>query len=134
MVYLRPSWTHRTLEPMLMSRLPNQPSLRVRGRTTGRLRTVPVRPLAVGSHRYVVALVGDTHWARNLRASGSAELVEHRVARPITATEIFGAERAAAVAEYLATSTYGPTIKLLSERLPDPADHPVFRIDEASDR
>ena len=43
---------------------------------------------------------------------------------------MFGAERAAAVAEYLATSTYAPTIRLLTQRLPDPADHPVFRIDD----
>jgi hypothetical protein len=28
-----------------------------------------------------------------------------------------------------ATSTYGPTIRLLTRRLPDPDDHPVFRIE-----
>lgn len=112
-----------------MSRLPNQPSLRVRGRVSGRVRVIPVRPVSVGGQRYLVALVGETHWARNLRASGTAELVERGTANTITATEVFGAEQAAAVAEYLATSTYGPTIKLLTTRLPDPTDHPVFRID-----
>ena len=102
------------------------------GRSSGRTRTVPVRPVALGDARYLVALLGDTHWARTLRASPAAVLVERRVERGIRAVEVFGEERAAVVAEYLATSTYGPTIRLLTERLPDPADHPVFRIDEIS--
>lgn len=55
--------------------------------------------------------------------------VEQGDVRPITVTEVFGDEQAAAVAEYLASSTYRPTMKLLSERLPNPAHHPVFRID-----
>ena len=89
-----------------------------------------MRPVAVGDARYLVALLGDTNWARNLRASPTAVLVERRVGREIRAVEVFGEERAGAVAEYLATSTYGPTIRLLTRRLPDPADHPVFRIDD----
>jgi deazaflavin-dependent oxidoreductase (nitroreductase family) len=112
-----------------MTLLPGQPSLRVRGRNSGRPRAIPVRPVAVGGARYLVALLGDTNWARNLRASGTAVLVEHRVEREIRAVEVFGKEREAAVAAYLATSTYGPTIRLLTQRLPDPTDHPVFRID-----
>jgi hypothetical protein len=91
---------------------------------------LPVRPVAVGDARYLVALLGDTHWARNLRASATAVLVERRVEREIRAVAVFGEERAAAVAEYLATSTYSPTIRLLNQRLPDPTDHPVFRIDD----
>lgn len=129
MPYLRPRWLQRNLEPPLMTRLPGQPSLRVRGRTSGRIRTIPVRPVVVGSNRYLVALLGETNWARNLRASGTAELVEQRTARPIRAVEVSGDERAAAVAEYLATSTFGPTIRLLTRRMPDPDDHPVFRIE-----
>ena len=113
-----------------MTRLPGQPSLRVCGRRSGRTRTTPVRPVAVGEARYLVALLGDTNWARNLRASDTAVLVERRAECEIRAVEVFGEERAAAVAEYLATSTYGPTIRLLSQRLPDPSDHPVFRIDD----
>jgi hypothetical protein len=79
--------------------------------------------------RYLVALLGDTHWARNLRAAGTAELREGGVTRTVRATEIAGDERRAAVARYLETSTYRPTIRLLTSRLPDPDDHPVFRIE-----
>ncbi len=127
--YLRPSWPKRRLEPWLMARLPGQPCLRVRGRASGRIRQVPVRPVTVGSSRYLVALLGETNWARNLRSSGFGELVECGTTRQVRAVEVDGAERAAAVAEYLATSRYGPTIRLLTTRLPDPVDHPVFRIE-----
>ena len=80
------------------------------------------------SSRYLVALLGDTHWARNLRATGMAKLREGGTTRTIQAREVLGDERRAAVARYLETSTYRPTIRLLTTRLPDPDDHPVFRI------
>jgi hypothetical protein len=127
--YLRPPWIQRRLEPFLMTRFSGQPYLRVRGRSSGRTREIPVRPVAVGSSRYLVALPGETQWARNLRSVGTAELVERGTANRISAIEVFGEERAQAVAEYLATSRYRPTIRLLTQRLPDPGDHPVFRIE-----
>lgn len=129
MVYLKAPWWARRLDMIVMTRLPRQPVIRVRGRVTGRPRTVPVRPITVGASRYLVGLRGNTHWARNLRASGAAELVEGGATTTIAATEVVGEERSAAVASYLATSTFRPTIRLLTEDLPDPADHPVFRIE-----
>jgi deazaflavin-dependent oxidoreductase (nitroreductase family) len=131
MPYLRPSWLQRRLEAPLMSRLPRQPVLRVRGRTSGSIRAIPVRPIVVAGSTYLVSLPGESNWARNLRAAGTAELRDERVWRTIRATEVFGQERATAVATYLATSTFGPTKRLLTERLPDPDDHPVFRVDKA---
>jgi deazaflavin-dependent oxidoreductase (nitroreductase family) len=128
-VYLRPSWLRRNLETALMPRFSGLPVLRVSGRRTGQPRTVNVRPVEVDASRYLVALLGDTHWARNLRASGTAELRERGTTTTIRATEVTGAERSAAVARYLETSSYGPTIRLLTKRLPDPDDHPVFRIE-----
>lgn len=129
MTYLRPPWLQRRVEPWLMTRFSGQPYLRVRGRSSGRTHDIPVRPVSVGTSRYLVALLGETHWARNLRMAGTAELVTRRTVRRISGVEVFGEERAAAVAEYLATSKYRPTIRLLTQRLPDPGDHPVFRID-----
>ena len=73
-----------------MTRLPNQPDIRVRGRTTGPLRSIPVRPLEVGDSWHLVSLPGNSSWARNLRASGSAEPVEKGGTRSITVTEVFG--------------------------------------------
>jgi deazaflavin-dependent oxidoreductase (nitroreductase family) len=127
--YLRPSWLQRHLEGPLMSRVPGQPVLRVAGRRSGQVHTVCVRPIEMDGSRYLVALLGDTHWARNLRAAGTAELREGGVTRTIRVTEVADDERNAAVGRYLETSTYRPTIRLLTTRLPDPDDHPVFRIE-----
>jgi deazaflavin-dependent oxidoreductase (nitroreductase family) len=112
-----------------MPRFSGLPVLRVSGRRSRRGPDVNVRPVEVGGSRYLVALLGETHWARNLRAAGTAELRERGARTTIRATEVAGAERSAAVARYLETSSYGPTIRLLTTRLPDPDDHPVFRIE-----
>ena len=48
--------------------------LAVRGRKTGNVQEVPVNPLEVDGVRYLVAPRGETHWVRNLRAAGVAEL------------------------------------------------------------
>lgn len=126
--YLRPSWFERRILPALMRRFSRMPVLRVRGRASGGVRVIIVRPVEVGGSRYLVALLGDTHWARDLRAAGTAELVEGGVSRAFRTQEVFGEERTAAVARYRQTSTYAPTERLLTERLPNPEDHPVFRI------
>jgi len=126
--YLRPSWFERWILPALMTRFSRMPVLRVRGRVSGGMRVIIVRPVEVGLSRYLVALLGDTHWARDLRAAGTAELVEGGVSLAFRTEEVFGEERTAAVARYRQTTTYAPTKRLLTERLPNPDDHPVFRI------
>ena len=48
--------------------------LEVRGRKTGRMHQRPVVVAAVGGHRYIVSLWGESQWARNLRANSAAKL------------------------------------------------------------
>jgi deazaflavin-dependent oxidoreductase (nitroreductase family) len=55
--------------------------LRVRGRSTGEWRSVPVNLLTVDGVRYLVAPRGITQWVKNLRAAGGGEL---RVGRRVT--------------------------------------------------
>ena len=43
--------------------------LEVRGRTSGKLYTVPVNPIEVEGHRYLLAPRGETQWVRNFRAA-----------------------------------------------------------------
>lgn len=45
-----------------------------------------VRPVEVYGSRYLVVLLGDTQWARNLRAAGTAELREGELTRTVRAT------------------------------------------------
>lgn len=115
--------------------LPGLWLLRVHGRRTGRLRSVPLLVLRAGGERYLVAPRGQTDWVRNLRAAGWGELIRGRTVERVGATEVEGDERARAIGAYL--RRHGRlTHELFGvERRPD-ADaiariaplHPVFRL------
>ena len=75
--------------------------LRVHGRRTGALQTTPVLILQTAGFRYLVAPRGQTDWARNLRAAGWGELMKGRRVERVTATEVDGDERVAAVDAYV---------------------------------
>ncbi|MBB2992900.1 hypothetical protein FHR72_004405 [Mycolicibacterium iranicum] len=49
-------------------------AIRVRGRTSGRLRPVVVNLLAVDGRRFLISPRGNTQWARNARAAGEIEI------------------------------------------------------------
>jgi hypothetical protein len=104
----------------------------VLGRTSGKRLAVPMDPpFTWQGTRYLVSPLGDTHWARNLRAAGEGELrIHHRLER-FRVVELHGTERDAIVAAYANTITCGCRTYL--KRLPDPADHPVFRIEPMAD-
>ena len=71
--------------------------LRVRGRSTGEWRSVPVNLLTVGPDRYLVAPRGHTQWVRNLRVAGTGELRVGRHVEVFTATELADDEAKVAV-------------------------------------
>ena len=102
--------------------------LTVRGRRSGKPRHVPMDPpFEYEGRRYLVSPLGDTHWARNLRAAGEAELrIEGRRER-IRVIELEGTERDALVSAYAAAITC--YCRNYMAKLPNPADHPAFRIE-----
>src|SRR5438067_1848190 len=63
----------RVLNPLPM-RLGLVTTRAVRGRRSGRWRTVPVNVLELDGARYLVAARGDTDWVRNPRAAGAGGL------------------------------------------------------------
>lgn len=69
--------------------------LRVRGRKSGRLYEVPVRVAVLDEQRYIVSMLGETQWARNLRAAGTAHLILGKTVEPIRTSEIQGEEKIA---------------------------------------
>jgi hypothetical protein len=106
----------------------SQTVLHVRGRRSGKLLSVPMDPpFEWEGTRYLVSPLGDTHWARNLRAAGEGELRIHRRSEPFRAAELHGAERDAIVTAYANTITCG--CRKYMRQLPDPADHPAFRVE-----
>ncbi|HVX45368.1 MAG TPA: nitroreductase family deazaflavin-dependent oxidoreductase [Mycobacteriales bacterium] len=102
--------------------------LTVTGRTSGQPRTTPVSTIEHDGAEYLVAAFGDTDWSRNLRAAGSGELHQQGRTRRITTTEVAAADRPPILAAYRAAYDKMPNVASTFRALPDPADHPVFRI------
>ncbi len=70
----------------------------VRGRKSGKLLKVPMDPpFAWNGTRYLVSPRGETHWARNLRAAGEADLRTHGGLEHLRVVELQGEERDAVV-------------------------------------
>src|SRR3954452_19353325 len=93
--YQRPGWfTNHVFNPLVgrLTRLgvslAGSRVLEVRGRKGGGWRHTPVNPLAHGGARYLVAPRGETHWVRNMRASGEGRLRKGRRTEEFIATEI----------------------------------------------
>ena len=96
--YLAPSWFTHQIFNRLFGRLTKlglsvrgSRILRVRGRQSGEIRTNVVNVLTHDNERYLVAPRGTTHWVRNLRVAGKAELkvgrrveTERNARRPLT--------------------------------------------------
>ena len=103
------------------------PTLTVRGRRTGRPIRTPVPTLECDGARYLVSGGGETHWVRNLRAAGQGELRQGRSHERFRAVEVAGDEHDRVVTAY--RERMGWRAREFFTALPDPADHPVFRIE-----
>jgi deazaflavin-dependent oxidoreductase (nitroreductase family) len=130
MAYLKPqAFTRHVVNP-LVSRLQTGgvATLTVPGRRTGRAHTVPVIPVEAGGIRYLVSPYGETQWVRNLRAAGQATLTRKGKVETFQASEVTVPGRAAIIGAY--RKVCGRTVDPCFTKLPDPSDHPVFRLDE----
>ena len=129
MAYLRPPLFTRSVFNRIAMRtgLGGSETLVVRGRSTGELQRIPVIPVTHEGGRYVVSTRGESEWVRNLRAAGGAELHGAQGSTAFRATEIPVAERPPILAAYREKA--GRTAEVYWAKLPDPQDHPVFRVD-----
>jgi hypothetical protein len=115
--------------------LPRCRVLRVHGRRSGRLHTVPVLIGHHGGRRYLVAPRGATDWALNLRAARWGELMRGRHVERIGAAEVEGVEGLDALEAYirsygwLTRTLFGLPRRPSRQRIEEIAGrHPVFRI------
>jgi deazaflavin-dependent oxidoreductase (nitroreductase family) len=106
--YVRPGWFTRNVFNGAVAGLTRlgvsvagSRELRVRGRTSGEWRTVPVNLLTVGGTRYLVAPRGTTQWVRNLRAAGGGELRIGRRTEAFSANELDDDAKAPVLREYV---------------------------------
>ena len=125
--YLAPGgFTQKVANPIVRA-LGFASTLTVKGRKTGTPHKVPVNVLDHDGARYLVAPRGDTQWVRNLRAAGEAEVSRRGKHERVRATEIADADKQPVIDAYLAK--WGSQVKSQFKELPDPADHPVFKLE-----
>ncbi len=125
--YLRPGFVIRRVVNPLIARLGMTTILAVRGRKTGRWHTVPVHVLEYGGRRYLLASRGETEWVRNLRTVGGGELRRRGQIERFRTVEVPEAEKPPLIEAYL--QRWGWQVLAQFAVLPDPAHHPVFRIE-----
>ena len=126
--YVRSSWVMTHLVNPVVVRLNGTVVLLVPGRETGRPRAVPLgSPLEIDGALYLVAGGGETQWVRNLRAAGGGQLRLQGRTRTFRAAELEGDDQRRVVTAYRATM--GRRADAFFRQLPEPADHPAFRVD-----
>ncbi len=93
--YRQPGWFTRNVMNRTIVRLTRlgfsvwgSRELRVRGRTSGEWRRVPVNLLTHGGSRFLVSPRGHSQWVRNLRVAGTGELRVGRRIEAFRGTEI----------------------------------------------
>jgi|SRR3954468_22752775 len=141
--YKRPGWfTQHVFNPIVagLTRLGisvlGSRVLRVRGRTSGEWRSVPVNLLTFEGGRYLVAPRGETQWVKNIRKAGGGELKLGRKTEAINVNELPDDEKPELLRAYLKRwkSEVGIFFGGVSAESPDEdlrriaPEHPVFRI------
>jgi hypothetical protein len=76
-------------------------AMRVRGRTTGKLRGVVINLMSVDGHDFVVSPRGNTQWARNARAAGQVQMGPRWRSREVRITEVVDDAKPALLKLYL---------------------------------
>ena|SRR5712691_8884592 len=129
MAYARPPFFVRRLFNPLAMRfgIGGATTLVVSRRRSQKPQRIPVIPVEHDGARYLVSTRGESEWVRNLRAAGgNAELQRRDSSEAIHATEVPVAERPPIIDAYRKAAG---RVEQYWRTLPDPADHPVFRIE-----
>lgn len=129
MAYLKPpALVRRIFNPLAMRfGLGGSVTLEVRRRRSGGVQRLPVIPLDYDGSRYLVSTRGESDWVRNLRGAGEAELRGRAGTERVRAVELPVEERGPVIDAYRRRA--GKMAEEFFRKLPDPADHPVFRLD-----
>jgi len=97
-----------------------------RRQSGGQLQEIPVIPVEVDGSLYIVSTRGESDWVRNVRAAGRVGLRQKGDLRDYTVTEVPVAEREPVITAYRKKA--GREVEQYWKQLPDPADHPLFRL------
>jgi deazaflavin-dependent oxidoreductase (nitroreductase family) len=94
---------------------PRMALLTIRGRKTGRERTVPMGVFDRDGRRYIVAAFGEVNWVLNLRAAGAVTVAQGKRKVRYAAEQVQGEEAALVLrdclAAYLPSPMAGPMLR-----------------------
>ncbi|MCV7177295.1 nitroreductase/quinone reductase family protein [Mycolicibacterium sphagni] len=129
MAYLKPPWfTVKVFNKIAMATgVSGSETLTVTARTSGQEQNIPVITVEVDGARYLVSTRGESQWVKNVRANPVVTLDTKVWAARFTAAEVPVADRPPVLAAYRVKA--GKTVDGYFAKLPDPADHPVFRLE-----
>ena len=112
--------------------------LEVRGRASGRPRSIPVVITTVDGSRYLVSMLGPgSDWVKNVEAAAGRAVLRQRRRLPVRLVAVPPAERAPILSEYVRVATSGrhhlPVAvgAPLSEFQAIAERYPVYRIEHA---
>jgi deazaflavin-dependent oxidoreductase (nitroreductase family) len=110
-------------------------TLEVRGRRSGRRRSLPVVIADIEGERYLVAMLGEgAGWVANVRAAGGRAVLRHGRREPVLLEEVEPGERAPILRRYLEVAggarAHFPVDRRapLSEFAAIAPQYPVFRV------
>src|SRR3954449_3008527 len=131
MAYLKPPlFAKRVFNPLAMRfGISGTETLVVPRRRSGEPQRVPVIPVDYQGARYIVSTRGESDWVRNLREAGGGEIESKAGLEAFRAAEIPLEQRDPIIAAYREKA--GKTVETYWKQLPDPKDHPVFRVEPA---
>ncbi len=142
--YRPPAAWYRTVNPagVLLTRLGLAPKgvvvLEIPGRSSGAIRRTPLLTTSLDRQEYLVALAGESHWVRNVRANDGLATITRTTRRRARLVELPPSERAPVISAYLARDEDGNQARYYFGLEPDPSiidiesivdRYPVFRID-----
>ncbi len=113
-------------------------TLEVRGRKSGRLTRFPLGMADLDGQWYLVSMLGDCNWVRNVRAAQGRAVLRRRRSRPVLLEEIPVPERPAVIKRYLEKAPGGRPHIRVDRRQPVAAFEtvaagcPVFRVTQPS--
>lgn len=128
MAYLKPPWfVVRVFNEFAMATgISGSETLTLTGRSSGAQQQIPVISVDVDSAKYLVSTRGESQWVKNLRADPVVTLKTRTSVARFSASEIPVEQRAPILAAYRIKA--GKQVDGYFAKLPDPADHPVFRL------
>src|ERR1700681_4843542 len=126
MAYLKPPWfTAKIFNKIAMATgISGSETLTVTKRGSKEPQKIPVLTVDVDGAKYLVSTRGESQWVKNVRANPDVTLTTKSGTTTYVATEVPVQSRQPILDAYKVKG--GKVVEGYFEKLPDPADHPVF--------